>query len=127
MARLIVASLLTLSLIGKPELHTRAFPPASIAPSGSCSTVLLTAEISGEETEAWYCPTVTWTMPDGTESLHESDCPPWEEHEPIDYERRWTKRVCAPAHPYREAWEAEVRLSKAGKTIARQTVRWMVH
>ena len=100
----------------KPELVTRAFPPISIATGIGCSNVLLTAEIKGPESEAWYCPEVVWGMPDGTKAATESDCPPFPER--TDYPRVWRRRICAPPHPNGAEWIVTVSLRKRGKTFA---------
>jgi len=89
-----------------------------------CSTVILTAEIKGVEDEKWYCPKITWEMPDSTIASEESDCQPYETRE--DYPRIWRRRVCAPAHPYGEPWSVWVRIEKNGKTLGRQEIRFWV-
>lgn len=143
----------------KPELTLRASPRLSLVNLGiGCSPVLLTAEIRGPETEAWYCPRVEWQWPNGTVSATESDCPPFEtrntcfpargnecaldwhwedgsfvvDNNPCDctvpgFPRRWTRNICVPANPVEgEAWSVSVRLSRDGRTIARDTVRFTV-
>lgn len=65
---------------GKNELKIRASPPISLHEIRTgCANVLLIAEITGPETEEWYCPKVEWIKPDGTVSMVESDCPAFEE------------------------------------------------
>lgn len=86
--------------------------------------MLLTAEIRGPETEEWYCPAVEWTFPDGTRASEESDCAPFADRD--DFPRRWSRRVCAPAHPNGGSWTVGVRLSRSGHTIARAEVEFWV-
>lgn len=104
----------------KPELVIRAFPPISLASGIGCSNVLLTAEIKGPETEAWYCPEVVWSMPDGTKAASESDCAPFSER--TEYPRIWRRRICAAA----SEWIVGVALRKRGKTFAWQEVTFQV-
>jgi hypothetical protein len=134
MVRLVaIALFLTAAEPTHPTLAIRVFPPISIAPLGTgCSSVLFTAEIRGPEAEGWYCPRVEWRWPDGTVSTTESDCPAFAERgregwhregetvvdDPAGFPRRWARSVCLPAHPQGKAWVIEVRLSKAGRTIA---------
>ena len=108
----------------KPHLVVRAFPLISLPQGLGCSVVLLTAEIKGLEDEQWYCPKVTWEMPDGTQATEESDCAPYAERE--DYPRIWRRKLCAPSHPNNDAWSVWVRLSKNDKTLARQEIRFWV-
>lgn len=109
---------------GGPRLETRAFPSVSLEGSNGCGPVLLVAEIKGPEVEEWYCPKVEWEMPDGTRATEESDCDPFADR--TDYPHRWTRRICAPAHPTGDAWTVVVTLSKSGKTIAHQEIRFIV-
>lgn len=79
MRLLLVASLLIAQDAGKPRLETRAHPVIqTVDISVGCSNVQLIAEIKGPESENWYCPQVSWEMPDGTRAVEESDCPPFE-------------------------------------------------
>jgi len=117
-------ALLLLTAVGKPTLNVRVFPQVSVVNlSQGCTTVLLTAELAGEESEKWYCPKVTWEFPDGTQATEESDCAPFEERD--EYPRIWRRRLCAPAHPQGEAWIVYVSLSKKD-VIARQEIRFFV-
>jgi hypothetical protein len=108
----------------KNELKVRVFPSVSIAsPSKGCSEILFTVEISGPETEAWYCPKVEWEFPDDTRASEESDCTPFQER--TDFPRIWRKKICAPSHPRGGEWEVVVRLSK-GKTLGKATIYFSV-
>lgn len=44
----------------------------------------------------------------------------------IGYPRTWRLDLCAPQHPAGEAWEVSVRLERAGRTLARNSVRFYV-
>lgn len=96
----------------KPSLELRASPRLMM----SGNAVLLTAELKGPESEAWYCPQVTWLMPDGTKAVTESDCDPWDKHD--DYPRRWTRRLVLGEGDYTFV----VELHKAGKKLATASV-----
>lgn len=125
MRLLLVVILLLAQNADKPRLETRVFPAMqTVDLSKGCSQVLLTAEIKGVEDERWYCPQVIWEMPDGTQAMEESDCPPFEERE--DYPRIWRRRVCAPAHPKGDPWSVYVRLKKNDKVIGFSEIRFVV-
>jgi hypothetical protein len=120
---------LALLLLGadpsKNELKTRVFPPVSIAKIATgCAQVLLTVEISGPETEAWYCPKIEWEFPDETRASEESDCAPFSTRE--DYPRRWSRRICAPPHPLGDTWVVVVRFSKGPESLAKGEIRFLV-
>jgi hypothetical protein len=42
------------------------------------------------------------------------------------YPRTWRLDFCAPAHPYGSVWSVTVRLKKNGKTLAQDSVRFLV-
>lgn len=123
-----VSMLLVILLLADVEdkngLKTHAWPVVSQATGVGCSSVLLTAAITGPETEEWYCPKVEWIKPDGSVSMVESDCPAFTERD--EFPRRWTLRICVPPHPRGDMWEVEVRLSKSGRVIATSTARFLV-
>lgn len=144
----------------KPHLAVRSSPRVALANIAiGCAPVLLFAEIKGPEDETWYCPKVSWEWPDGTTSVAESDCPPFEARhacmEPqegcgnrgwrrnpitdeivddvkecpctiVGYPRLWSRNVCMPPHPEGQAWIIGIRLSKDGRTIARENVNVIV-
>jgi hypothetical protein len=60
-----------------PQLGLRASPRFALrAPVN----VLATAElVGGDQVEDFYCPALEWEWGDGSRSVQESDCPPFEE------------------------------------------------
>ncbi len=77
--RYLLIALALLVNADKPRLTTRVFPAVqTVDLSNGCSEVLMTAEITGVESEEWYCPKVEWEFPNGTRATEESDCPPFE-------------------------------------------------
>jgi len=106
-----------------PDVRLRAAPRISIAPPGGATPILLTAEIVGPETEAYYCPEVVWVWPNGSRSSEESDCEPFEQRG--DYPRRFTKRIAAHAFP--RDYVVCVELRKSGEAIDRSCVRYRVY
>lgn len=91
----------------KPELRLRATPRFAFSPA----TILFTAELKGgDDVEELYCPEVEWKWGDGSKSVTEGDCDPWEPGAKID--RRYSGR-----HEYRRAgrYRVQVTLSKTGK------------
>lgn len=80
--------------------------------------IMLTAEVTGPDVEAFYCPRVVWELPDGTESSTESDCAPWAPG--VQAERRWSQHgaLAAPGK-----YLFAVRLEKPrGHVLARETL-----
>ncbi|MDR1989297.1 MAG: hypothetical protein LBQ09_03600 [Acidobacteriaceae bacterium] len=60
----------------RPKLTLRAQPSVAVSPA----RVLLTAELQGgsDNSEEFYCPTITWEWGDETSSEATSDCDPYE-------------------------------------------------
>ena len=69
--------------------------------------------------EAFYCPEVKWTLPDGTHRSEESDCDPYSEESAKSAQLSWVLDV-----PERTETEGEncveVVLQKNGHLLARQ-------
>ena len=105
----------------KPGVVLRASPRASIAPGGRMQTILISAEIVGPEVERYYCPAVTWILPDGLSSV-ESDCDPFEERQ--HYPRHFKRWVQSP--PRYRNYEVCVELSKSGSQFDSACVRYLV-
>ncbi len=105
----------------KPDLVVRASPAASIAPGGRMQNILIIAEIVGPEVERYYCPEVTWLLPNGLSSV-ESDCDPFEERQ--HYPRHFKRWVRSP--PRHRNYQVCVELSKSGSSFDRACVRYLV-
>ena len=104
--------------VKKPELTIRATPRFTFSPAN----ILFTAELKGgDDIEEFYCPEVEWDWDDGSRSINEGDCDPWDEVQKI--ERRFSAR-----HEFRRAGRYRVRvtLSKADDVIVRQTLQVQV-
>jgi hypothetical protein len=101
----------------KPKLKLTITPRIGVAaPPYFVIPARLRAYIEGPITEEWYCPRVEWHWSDGTVSVEESDCPPWEEG--IEGETSWTRRVNLGQGLHVIA----VKLIKGEKTLARTEV-----
>jgi hypothetical protein len=99
----------------KPTLALRVSPRFSFSPV----SVLFTAELTGgDDIEDFYCPELTWEFDDGSKSVHEGDCPPFEPGK-TKIERRFTAN-----HVYDRAavYIAKVTMRRSGKQFASQTV-----
>jgi hypothetical protein len=84
----------------KPKLELRAHPRNSFSPA----TVKFFAELDGgDDLEEYYCPEVEWEWGDGTKSLREADCEPWEPGTKI-------KRLFIETHTYRSSGLYRVRI-----------------
>jgi hypothetical protein len=92
----------------KPSLSLKATPAVSFAPA----RVVMLAELrGGADLEAFYCPTVEWEWGDGTTSLAEADCTPYE------LGKSQIKRRYSVEHQYKNAGNFRVvlRLTKSSK------------
>jgi hypothetical protein len=102
----------------KPELRSSVSPALAMFDLGiGGADVTVRFNIHGPVNEAWHCPRLEVTWPDGTRTMRESDCEPW----PAKSETSWAFGRIFPGGTYL------VRgcLSKAGRTLtcADATVR----
>lgn len=98
----------------KPRFDIRASPRIAFSPVH----VLVVAELKGgDDLEEFYCPGLEWDWGDGTRSLYEADCAPFEPG--MSLERRFSAR-----HVFRQAGEfdVQVRLRRADRSLATATV-----
>jgi len=103
---------------GDPSLKISYTPRVAVSPA----IFYFRAELHGREEERLYCPAVEWTWADGTRSLHEEDCPPWDQHTEEDYKRLWTQRKALGFGRHL----VEVRLLRSGKVLMRASVEPIV-
>jgi hypothetical protein len=94
----------------KPKLEIR------LAPSMASAPVEVTVFIDlrgGEDLEEFYCPEIAVDWDDGSKSVQESDCAPFEPGSVVT-------RHFSVSHPYRQGglYRVRVRLRRAGKTVA---------
>jgi hypothetical protein len=98
----------------KPRLDIRASPRLGLAPV----RVLATAElVGGEAAEDFYCPLLEWDWDDGSRTVREADCPPFEPG--ADFERHFTAD-----HVYSRSGNFSVRviLRRASRSVAMASV-----
>lgn len=98
-----------------PALEVRTVPRMAFSPVNA----LIIAELrGGDDLEEFYCPEIEWDFNDGTKSIHESDCPPYEPGAAI--ERRYSIE-----HVFRRAgnYEITVTLRRSSKTLKKATGR----
>ncbi len=98
-----------------PALEVRTVPRVAFSPV----SVLVVAELrGGDDLEELYCPEIEWDFDDGTKSLHEADCPPYEAGAAI--ERRYSIE-----HLYKRAgnYEIKVTLRRSNRTVMKATGR----
>jgi len=94
----------------KASLSLKATPAVSFAPA----RLVLVAELrGGDNLEEIYCPTVEWDWGDGTTSVAEGDCSPYEPGK-SEIKRRFTVE-----HKFNEAGNFRVylRLKKGTRTV----------
>ncbi len=59
---------------------------------GGCEVeVAFRLSVSDGGLEEYYCPRVVWEWEDGSRSIEESDCPPFEQAAPDDHRKSWTR------------------------------------
>jgi hypothetical protein len=101
-----------------PALEVRTVPRVAFSPV----SVLVVAELrGGEDVEELYCPEIEWDFDDGTKSLHEADCEPYEAGAAI--ERRYSIE-----HHYKRAgnYDIKVTLRRSNRTVMKASGRLTV-
>jgi hypothetical protein len=102
----------------KPTLGVRVSPRLAFSPVG----VIAFAELKGgEDSEDFYCLAIEWDWDDGSKSVHDSDCEPFEPGTKI--ERRFSSQ-----HYYARAGSYNIRaaLKTSQKIIAQNSFRLTV-
>jgi hypothetical protein len=102
----------------KPTLGVRVSPRMAFSPV----SVLAVAELSGgEDSEAFYCLAIEWDWDDGSKSLQDSDCDPYEPGTKI--ERRFSSE-----HYYSRAGNYNIRaaLKAQDRVVAANSYRLVV-
>ena len=100
----------------KPSLEMRVTPRMAFSPV----TVLMVAELKGgDDIEQYYCPEIEWDWDDGGKSVHEADCPPFE-NGTTTIDRRFSQE-----HHYPRAGLYNVKASfkKSGNTFLASSIR----
>jgi hypothetical protein len=104
---------------GKPRLDLRASPRIAFSPA----SILVTAQLKGgADVEELYCPGLEWDWGDGTRSVQESDCAPYESGASL--ERFFRARH---AYPAPGAYHVRLKLRRADRTVAAASVAVTVH
>lgn len=99
----------------KPALNLRATPRIAFSPV----TVFLLAELEGgDDVEQFYCPEIVWEWGDGSKSVQESDCAPFQEGV-SKIERHYTAE-----HLFRRGgnYSISATLLRVGKRVAKADV-----
>ncbi|MEO8501167.1 MAG: hypothetical protein ABI565_09650 [Vicinamibacteria bacterium] len=102
----------------RPTLGVRVSPRMAFSPIG----VIAMAELTGgEDSEDFYCLAIEWDWDDGSKSLQDSDCEPYQEGTKI--ERRFSSE-----HYYSRAGSYNIRaaLRAQDKVIATNAFRLVV-
>ena len=121
MTAVIIAALASAGSAGdkprKPRLDLRAAPRMAFSPVN----VLVTAELTGGDNaiDDYYCPEIEWDWDDGGKSVHEADCPPFE-NGTTTIDRRFSQE-----HHYPRAGIYNVKASfkKSGNTFLATSIR----
>jgi hypothetical protein len=102
----------------RPNLDIRVSPRMAFSPVG----VIAMAElIGGEDSEDFYCLAIEWDWDDGSKSLQDSDCDPYEPGTKI--ERRFTSEHY---YPRGGSYNIRAALKAADKVIAANAYRLLV-
>jgi hypothetical protein len=102
---------------GKPRLtvrHPKMLLPGTAGPYGAAVTFFV--EVLGEVTEEWYCPALEIIWSDGTRTMEESDCDPWDGTQTQGARWSFRRGLGIGTHII------EFRLSKAGQTFSVEKV-----
>ncbi|MEO8362420.1 MAG: hypothetical protein ABI672_20500 [Vicinamibacteria bacterium] len=102
----------------RPTLGVRVSPRMAFSPVG----VLAMAELTGgEDSEDFYCLAIEWDWDDGSKSLQDSDCDPYQAGQKID--RRFSSE-----HYYSGGGSYNIRatLKAQDKTVATNSFRLVV-
>jgi hypothetical protein len=102
----------------RPTLGVRVSPRMAFSPVG----VIAMAELTGgEDSEDFYCLAIEWTWDDGSKSLQDSDCEPYQPGTKI--ERRFSSE-----HYYSRAGSYNIRaaLMAQNKVVAANSFRLIV-
>ena len=76
----------------KPTIEFKPLRKMTQLQVGSCDAeVLFSLRVFDGGAEEYYCPKVVFEWEDGTRSIEETDCPPFEQAEPGDHRRSWTR------------------------------------
>jgi hypothetical protein len=105
--------------LSRPRLNLRATPRTVLSPA----SVLVVAELKGGgEHEDFYCPALEWEWGDGTRSVQEGDCPPFDADSRLE-------RYFSARHSYGAPGEYSVRvtLRRASRTVVAAAVGVSVH
>lgn len=102
----------------KPSMNLRVSPRMAFSPVN----ILAIAELSGgDDHEDYYCLGVEWDWGDGSKSIHDADCDPYQEGAKI--ERRFSAE-----HMYSRsgAFNVKARLIAGSKVVAASSYRLTV-
>ncbi|MEO8359776.1 MAG: hypothetical protein ABI672_07075 [Vicinamibacteria bacterium] len=90
-----VAFLLAILATGsaaKPTIEFKPLRRITQLSVGQCDAeVLFSLRVADGGVEDYYCPKVVFEWEDGTRSIEESDCPPFDQAGADDHKRSWTR------------------------------------
>src|SRR5262245_16940737 len=104
----------------KPQADLKATPMLAMIPIGpNPAVVRFQVLVKDGGDENFYCPRVAWEWENGTQSIEESDCPPFDKATPADHQASFRR-----SH---EFWEPgkhliQARLYKGEKLIRKLEV-----
>ncbi len=100
--------------LARPRLELRATPPTAFSPA---NVMVIGKLIGGDDLEDFYCPALEWDWGDGSRSMREGDCPPFDDETQM-------ARLFSVMHRYQAAGDFSVRLTlrRAGRTVASAAV-----
>ena len=88
----ILMALLAGASAAKPTVEFKPLRRMTQLQVGSCDAeVSFSLRVFDGGAEDYYCPKVVFEWEDGSRSIEESDCVPFEQAEPGDHQRTWTR------------------------------------
>lgn len=99
-------------------LELRVTPRFAFSPA----RVLFVAELKGgDDSEELYCPQLEWDFDDGSKSIEEGDCAPYEAGTKVE-------RHYSIPHEYKRAgsYNVSLTMNKAGRVLRKQTLQFTV-
>jgi hypothetical protein len=109
-------ALFVLLAANKPQVELKPSPQMAVLGVGprSSATVRFRLSVKDAGNEDYYCPKVEWEWEDGTRATEEADCPAFDQAQPPDHAKSWTK-----SHQFWEPGDhtVKVRLYKGDRLV----------
>lgn len=89
---MLVAAVVSAASASKPTVEFKPLRKMTQLPVGRCDAeVVFSLRVFDGGDEDYYCPKVVFEWEDGTRSIEDADCVPFEQAEVADHRRTWTR------------------------------------